>query len=94
MLLLTECSILLVPGIGTNLPDNWPFANTDWLDTLPISGAGARILAYEYASPFADTKSSWESILMLGYDLLQNLSDARSQSDPDLVSGSIWFGFL
>lgn len=27
---------------------------------------------------------------MLGYDLLEILSDARSGSDPDLVSGFYW----
>ncbi|KAJ9300380.1 hypothetical protein DTO217A2_7960 [Paecilomyces variotii] len=77
--------IILVPGIGTVSPGKWPFADQEWLSTLP-SGSGARILAYEYASPFAGTKPSWESILMLGYDLLQNLSDARSQSNTDPIS--------
>ncbi|KAK2825694.1 hypothetical protein FQN49_007458, partial [Arthroderma sp. PD_2] len=76
--------IVLVPGVGTTLPENWPFANQEWLATLPGSGSGARTFAYEYASPFTGTKSSWESILMLGYDLLQQLSDTRSQSDSDL----------
>ncbi|KAI1078974.1 tetratricopeptide repeat domain-containing protein [Whalleya microplaca] len=75
--------IVLVPGIGTTSPENWPFASPEWLATLPGSGAGARILSYEYASPFAGTKPSWESILMLGYDFLQHLHDARSQSGPD-----------
>ncbi|PGH27938.1 hypothetical protein AJ80_00192 [Polytolypa hystricis UAMH7299] len=55
-----------------------------WLATLPGSGPGALILAYEYATPFVGTKPSWESILMLGYDLLKHLSDARSQSNPAL----------
>lgn len=81
-----KCSIVLVPGTGTTSPENWPFADPEWLATLPGSGAGARILAYEYASPFGGTKPSWESILILGYDFLQHLSDARSQSDPSLVS--------
>ncbi|OIW35543.1 tetratricopeptide repeat domain-containing protein [Coniochaeta ligniaria NRRL 30616] len=76
--------IVLVPGTGTTSPENWPFANQEWLATLPGSGAKARILVYEYASPFAATKPSWESILMLGYDLLQKLSDARAQPDPAL----------
>ncbi|GFF26769.1 tetratricopeptide repeat domain-containing protein [Aspergillus udagawae] len=75
--------IILVPGIGTTLPQNWPFANEEWLASLPGSGAGARVLAYEYASPFAGTKPSWESMLMLGYDFLQHLSDERSQFDSD-----------
>ncbi|TVY47452.1 hypothetical protein LOCC1_G002772 [Lachnellula occidentalis] len=78
--------IVLVPGTGTISPESWPFANPEWLATLPGSGAGARILAYEYASPFTGTKPSWESILVLGYDLLQKLSDARSQSDSDLTT--------
>ncbi|RDW79835.1 hypothetical protein BP6252_04473 [Coleophoma cylindrospora] len=78
--------IVLVPGIGTTSPENWPFANQEWLATLPSSGARARILAYKYASPFAGTKPSWESILMLGYDLLQHLSDARSRLDPEQAS--------
>ncbi|KAL2833318.1 tetratricopeptide repeat domain-containing protein [Aspergillus cavernicola] len=77
--------IVLVPGIGTISPENWPFANKEWLATLPSSGAGARILSYEYSSPFVGTKPSWESILMLGYDLLQHLRDTRSQSDLDLT---------
>jgi hypothetical protein len=81
-----EYSIVLVPGIGTVSPENWPFANKEWLSTLPSSGAGARILSYKYSSPFTGTKFSWESILMLGYDLLQQLNDARSQSNPDSVS--------
>ncbi|KAK2811685.1 hypothetical protein FQN50_002031 [Emmonsiellopsis sp. PD_5] len=76
--------IVLVPGIGTPMPENWPFANQEWLATLPSSGAGARILAYEYPSPFAGTKPSWASILMLGYDFLQHLSDAISQPGPGL----------
>jgi hypothetical protein len=42
----------------------WPFTDQKWLDTLPGSGAGVRIVAYEYTSPFAATKPSWESILM------------------------------
>lgn len=85
-----KSSIVLVPGIGTVLPENWPFANQEWLSTLPGSSAGARVLAYEYASPFAGPNHSWESMLMLGYDLLQHLSDARSQSDADLVSELGW----
>ncbi|KAI5460821.1 tetratricopeptide repeat domain-containing protein [Mariannaea sp. PMI_226] len=75
--------IVLVPGIGTTAPENWPFADQQWLATLPGSSAGARILAYGYTSPFAGSKPSWESILMLGYDFLQDLSDMRVQSDPD-----------
>lgn len=81
-------SIVLIPGIGTTSPENWPFADHEWLASLPGSGAGARILAYEYASPFAGPKPSWESILMLGYDLLQHLLDARSQSSYNAVSES------
>ncbi|KAK2800317.1 hypothetical protein FQN51_006225 [Onygenales sp. PD_10] len=76
--------IVLVPGIGTPVPENWPFANQEFLATLPSSGAGARILAYEYPSPFAGTKPSWASILMLGYDFLQHLGDAISQPGPSL----------
>ncbi|PYH33080.1 esterase/lipase family protein [Aspergillus neoniger CBS 115656] len=75
--------IILVPGIGTIPPKNWPFANTDWLASLPGSGAKANVLSYEYSSPLASRNPSWESILMLGYDLLQNLSDFRSGSDLD-----------
>ncbi|KAJ5383488.1 hypothetical protein N7517_001399 [Penicillium concentricum] len=74
--------VVLVPGIGTTLPEEWPFANEEWLATLPGPSAGTRILAYEYASPFAATKPSWESSLMLGHDFLQQLSDARSTSAP------------
>jgi hypothetical protein len=66
--------------------ENWPFANQEWLATLPGSNPGVRILAYEYTSPFAGIRPSWESILMLGYDLLQHLSAVRSQSGPDVVS--------
>ncbi|CCF33241.1 tetratricopeptide repeat domain-containing protein [Colletotrichum higginsianum] len=79
--------IILVPGTGTAPPENWPFASRKWLGTLPGSGAGARILAYKYASPLTGTKPSWESILMLGYDLLQQLSDEqfRSASDPPIL---------
>ncbi|KAF9243340.1 hypothetical protein DTO006G1_363 [Penicillium roqueforti] len=69
--------IVLVPGIGTILPAEWPFAKEEWLATLPSSSAGTRVLAYEYASPFATAKPSWESILMLGHDLLQHVSDGR-----------------
>ncbi|CAG8410489.1 unnamed protein product [Penicillium salamii] len=78
--------IVLVPGIGTTLPENWPFANQEWLATLPDPSLEVRILAYEYASPFASTKPSWESILMLGYDLLQHLSAVRSLSGPDATA--------
>ncbi|KAJ5245741.1 hypothetical protein N7489_005837 [Penicillium chrysogenum] len=78
--------ILLVPGIGTTLVENWPFANQEWLATLPGSNPGVRILAYEYTSPFAGIRPSWESILMLGYDLLQHLSAVRSQSGPDVTT--------
>ncbi|TVY21056.1 hypothetical protein LARI1_G001255 [Lachnellula arida] len=78
--------IILVPGIGTIWPEDWPFTDPEWLATLPGSGAGARILAYKYASPFAGTKPSWESILMLGYDFLQHLSDTRLQPDSDLTT--------
>lgn len=81
-----QSSIVLVPGIGTTLPVKWPFANQKWLDTLPGFGAGVRTLAYEYPSPFVGTKPSWESTLMLGYDLLRHLSEARSQSDPDVTN--------
>ncbi|KAJ5948681.1 hypothetical protein N7454_001988 [Penicillium verhagenii] len=76
--------IVLVPGIGTPSPRTWPFASLEWLTSLPGSGAGIRVLAYEYSSPFTGSTPSWESILMLGYDLLQNLIDTRSASDPDL----------
>lgn len=72
------------------MPGTWPFANPEWLTTLPGFGAGVRVLAYEYPSPFIGNKPSWEPILMLGYGLLEILSDARSGSDPDLVSGFYW----
>lgn len=52
---------------------------------LPGSGAGAHVFAYEYPSPFMGAKPSWESILMLGYDLLQHLSDIRLEGDFDPV---------
>lgn len=93
----SNASIVLIPGIGTTSPENWPFASQDWLASLPSSGTGARILAYEYASPFAVTKPSWESILMLGYDLLQHLYDARSQPSHSLVREAVQnysFGLL
>ncbi|KAK1751457.1 hypothetical protein QBC47DRAFT_391863 [Echria macrotheca] len=74
--------IVLVPGAGSIPPEQWPFANQDWLATLPSDlGDGARVLAYEYSSPFTATNPSWESFLMLGYDLLQHLSD-RDVSSP------------
>ncbi|KAJ5927296.1 hypothetical protein N7516_009069 [Penicillium verrucosum] len=72
--------IVLVPGIGTTLPEEWPFVNKEWLATLPGSSAGTRILAYDYTSPFGATKPSWESMLMLGHDLIQHISDVRSSS--------------
>jgi hypothetical protein len=72
------------------LPATWPFANPEWLSTLPGSGAGARVLAYEYPSPVTGNKPLWEPILMLGYDLLQILSDTQNASDPDQVSDSDW----
>ncbi|KAI0449877.1 tetratricopeptide repeat domain-containing protein [Xylaria acuta] len=78
--------IILVPGIGTPPPKNWPFADQNWLATLPYHGAGVRVLSYEYSSPFVGSKPSWESILMLGYDLLQHLSEAQSQSTADLFN--------
>ncbi|KAJ5566022.1 hypothetical protein N7535_007660 [Penicillium sp. DV-2018c] len=78
--------VVLVPGIGTTSPENWPFANREWLGTLPGPCPGARVLAYEYASPLTGIKPSWESILMLGYDLLQKLSAVRSQTDPDAAT--------
>lgn len=31
---------------------------------------------------------------MLGYDFLQHLSDARSHSDPELVSDAVWIRSL
>lgn len=89
-ILTLKSNIVLVPGIGTALPESWPFANEEWLSTLPGSGVGACIFAYEYASPFAGANYSWESVLMLGYDLLQHLSDARSQPDPDMVCELEW----
>ncbi|KXL50737.1 MAG: hypothetical protein FE78DRAFT_131714, partial [Acidomyces sp. 'richmondensis'] len=73
--------IFLIPGIGTTSPNSWPFASQEWLSTLSEAGAGARIIAYEYASPFVGTKPAWESVLMQGYDLLQQLSDSRLQSE-------------
>lgn len=88
MLLIHWPSIVLVPGIGSCSPENWPFATRQWLQTLPSSGAGVRTLAYEYGSPFASSKPSWESILMLGYDLLDHLSKTQALSDPNVVSGS------
>ncbi|OQE22153.1 hypothetical protein PENFLA_c013G10931 [Penicillium flavigenum] len=78
--------IVLIPGIGTILPEEWPFANEEWLATLPGSSTGTRILAYEYASPFAATRPSWESILVLGHDLLQHISNARSSLAPDMTT--------
>ncbi|KAG9250043.1 tetratricopeptide repeat domain-containing protein [Emericellopsis atlantica] len=78
--------LVLVPGTRTIPPEDWPFANPEWLATLPGSGAGARVLAYNYASPFEGTKPSWESILMLGYDLLQHLRDAQPQPAQGLTT--------
>ncbi|KAI1741754.1 tetratricopeptide repeat domain-containing protein [Xylaria scruposa] len=78
--------IILVPGIGTPVPKNWPFADQSWLATLPYHGAGVRVLSYEYSSPFVGSKPSWESLLMLGYDFLQHLSEAQSQSTTDLFN--------
>jgi hypothetical protein len=77
---------VLVPGIGTSSPEHWPFADRNWLATLPESGSGARVLTYGYASPVSDTKFSWESILMLGYDFLKCLDDARSTLGVHVVS--------
>ncbi|KAJ5715180.1 uncharacterized protein N7483_012361 [Penicillium malachiteum] len=37
-------------------------------------------------SPFTGSKPSWESLLMLGYDLLQSLSDMRSDSDLNQIA--------
>ncbi|KAE8379026.1 tetratricopeptide repeat domain-containing protein [Aspergillus bertholletiae] len=78
--------LVLVPGVGTTSPENWPFANKEWLATLPGSLLGPRILVYEYGSPFGVTKPSWESFLMLGYDFLEHLRDMRSQLDSDLAT--------
>ncbi|KAI1362738.1 tetratricopeptide repeat domain-containing protein [Xylaria arbuscula] len=75
---------ILVPGIGTPLPKDWPFGDSRWLANFSNPGRVGRVLAYEYASPFASPKPSWESILMLGYDLLQQLSEMRSLSPPAL----------
>lgn len=82
----SQLSVILVPGIGTTSPENWPFASREWLNTLPGAGDGTRVLAYEYASPFTGTKPSWEAVLMLGYDFLEQLSSARARYDPDMVS--------
>lgn len=87
--LTSNSSIVLVPGIGTAPPETWPFADPQWLAALPGSGTRASILEYDYASLFAGTKPSWEALLMLGYDLLQHLSDARPQRDPDLVGDAV-----
>jgi len=84
--LISAFSIVLIPGIGTTSPENWPFASRTWLATLPDAGDGARILAYEYPSPFTIHNPSCESLLMLGYDLLQHLNDVRSQADQSLAS--------
>ncbi len=81
-------SIVLVPGIGTTSPRHWPFATQTWLATLPSSGNRARVLAFEYSSPFEHSGCSWEGFLMLGYDLLESLTDLRSQANQGLVSGS------
>ncbi|KAK5680155.1 hypothetical protein LTS10_007082 [Elasticomyces elasticus] len=78
--------VVLVPGIGTPIPEAWPFANEDWLATLPDSGAHARIFAYRYTSNSVGPKPTWESIVMQGYDLLQQLSDMRPQSDSDAAA--------
>ena len=82
-------SIVLVPGIGTKSPENWPLAKQEWLTTLPGSGNGARVLTFQYASPFAGAVPSWESLLMTSYDFLQKLGDLRSQSGPDPVCTSL-----
>ncbi|KAF2709353.1 tetratricopeptide repeat domain-containing protein [Pleomassaria siparia CBS 279.74] len=83
--LILKLSIILVPGTGTTSPENWPFADQNWLSTLPRSGSGARVLAYEYASSLLDTEFSWEWFLILGYDFLQCLTDARSKLDAHLT---------
>ncbi|KAI0441439.1 tetratricopeptide repeat domain-containing protein [Xylaria telfairii] len=78
--------IILVPGIGTPAPKDWPFADETWLATLSHPSAGVRVLSYEYVSPFVGSKLSWESVLMLGYDFLQHLSEVQSQSTADLFN--------
>ncbi|KAL1884476.1 hypothetical protein Plec18167_002066 [Paecilomyces lecythidis] len=72
--------IVLIPGIGTSAPESWPFADQDWLPTVPV-GAGTRIFAYQYTSLFSGNDPSWGSILMLGYDLLELMINIPSQSD-------------
>jgi triacylglycerol esterase/lipase EstA (alpha/beta hydrolase family) len=78
-------SVVLVPGLGTSLPSNWPFAQPDWIHRLARSNNATRTFIYEFPSPFNSTKTSWESLLMLGYDFLQQISEAQSRSHTDTV---------
>ncbi|ATY63318.1 hypothetical protein A9K55_008959 [Cordyceps militaris] len=79
-------SIVLIPGLDTTNPEDWPFSQDKWLSTLPESGAAARVLAYEYAFPFSSAKPSWESILLLGYEFLHCLTSLRSPTSASQAS--------
>lgn len=55
-----ECiDVVLVPGIGTIPPDNWSFANQNWLATLPEPGSRARILHMNTIRHFQTPDSLW-----------------------------------
>ncbi|KAH3953529.1 hypothetical protein HBH53_029800 [Parastagonospora nodorum] len=76
-----DIDIVLVPGIGTSSADTWPFTSRAWLrNILPQAKCRARVLAFEYSCP-VDENFSWEDLLMQGYQLLQELANARSTLD-------------
>lgn len=77
----SDIDIILVPGIGTSSAETWPFTSSAWLrETLPHEFCRARVLAFEYSS-LLDDSFSWEELLMQGYQLLQELANARSTLD-------------
>lgn len=51
---------------------------------MPNEKCRARVLAFEYSCP-VDENFSWEELLMQGYQLLQELANARSTLDSGEV---------
>ncbi|KAJ5697885.1 tetratricopeptide repeat domain-containing protein [Penicillium malachiteum] len=58
-------NVILVPGVGTMLPDSWGICNVPFLDMLALLNQGIIIRAYEH-NLMLNNQFSWESLLEEG----------------------------
>lgn len=73
----SQCSIVLIPGIGTPIVESWPFCSPQWLpQCLPLETTRPRLLTFDYTFRL-EGAFSWEHLWHQGDRLLKAVSFSR-----------------